>query len=171
MQLGTLNIRRTENKNFASCQFHIENDAATSAGGLCMNSEQAISSFVCFMFGYRQSKENYLLTVCFYPDNARDILSRDKWCLQPRSKDKNEAEDNALNFQYTYMMCVCVYNVCCIIPNGTKAQRLDALHGSKMKCLHSPHLLYSPVKKKVYSLSVQGFPYQDIIKNPHLPRL
>lgn len=53
MELGTLNIRRTENKNFASCQFHIESDAAASVGGLCVNSEQAIFSFVCFMFGYR----------------------------------------------------------------------------------------------------------------------
>lgn len=33
-----------------------------------------------------------------------------------------------------------------------------------MKCLCSPQLLYSPVKKKVCSLSVQGFPYQDIMK-------
>lgn len=77
MQLGTLNICRTENKNFASCQFHIENDAVTSVGGLCMNSEQAIF-FLCLFYVWIQSKENYLLTVCFYPDNARDILSRDK---------------------------------------------------------------------------------------------
>lgn len=56
MQLGTLNIHRTENKNFASCQFHIESDAAASVGGLCVNSEQAIFSFVCFMFGYRAKR-------------------------------------------------------------------------------------------------------------------
>lgn len=35
-------------------------------GALCVDSVQVISSFVGFMFGYRQCKENYLLIVCFF---------------------------------------------------------------------------------------------------------
>lgn len=46
------------------------NTAVIGTGALYVDSVQVISSFVGFMFGYRQRKENYLLIVCFYTDNA-----------------------------------------------------------------------------------------------------
>lgn len=36
------------------------------SNGCCVDSGQVISSFVGFMFGSRQCKENYLVLVCLY---------------------------------------------------------------------------------------------------------
>lgn len=105
MQLGTLNIRRTENKNFASCQFHIVTPRRAWEGCAWILSRQFFPLFVLCL----DTEQRELPAHCLFLPWQRDILSRDKWCLQPRSRDKNEAEDNALNFQYIYMMCVSIH--------------------------------------------------------------
>lgn len=41
---------------------------------MCVDSVQVISSFVGFMSGYRQCKENYLLIVCFFTQIMPDAF-------------------------------------------------------------------------------------------------
>lgn len=93
-----------------------------SSNRLCVDSEQVISSFVGFMFGYRQCKENYLLIVCFfYPDNASLILSREKYCLHTVFENKKKQKPFLLN---------------CMLHSTYWKYAVYVLHKGASKCHH-----------------------------------